>query len=252
MAKKKGVIGRLERPGQWQDILCRLLMAHYWRNPQFMAELGSLVTQHKKLLDSERKRLSLQSNAFRPASALPLPTTQEHESLLRPFLGELAALASRWGLLGDWAVPILRQCAMQFSLKPGGNVGSPLLFHPGMDGSLPLPEEWFVHRIHVNVSCDLREDWETWVKRVLEPEARRQRDEALDSLSKVGIRKQDIKHALDDHVRWLYLRIALKKVPSQIALEESVGQDAVEKAIYQLARSLSLRLPRNRGASVRR
>jgi hypothetical protein len=250
MAKKKGVIGRLERPGQWQDTLRRLLMASYWRDPQFMAELGSLVTQHKKLLDSERRRLS--RNAFRPAAGLPLPTTRERESLARPFLDDLAALASRWGLLGDWAVPILRQCAMQFSLKPGGNIGSPLLFFPGIGGSLPLPEEWFVRRIHMDVSYDLREDWETWVERVLEPEARRQRDEALDGLSKVGIRKQDTKHALDDHVRWLYHRIALKKVPRQIALEESVGQDAVEKAIYQLARALSLRLPRNRGASVRR
>jgi hypothetical protein len=141
---------------------------------------------------------------------------------------------------------------MQFSLMPGGNIGWPLLFYSEIHGSLPLPEEWFVRRIHMDVSYDLREDWETWVERVLEPEARRQRDEALESLSKLGIRKQDTKHALDDHVRWLYKRIALRRTPRDIALEESVGQDAVEKAIYQLARALSLSLPRNRGASVRR
>ena len=95
------------------------------------------------------------------------------------------------------------------------------------------------------------DDWGDVWKRIGK-NARRQRDEIRAQYLQAGFNLQDTEPELACHIRWLYQRIALKKVPAQIALEESVGQDAVEKAIYQLARALSLRLPRNRGVSVRR
>jgi hypothetical protein len=66
-------------------------------------------------------------------------------------------------------------------------------------------------------------------------------------LERAGLRSE-----LETHVGWLYERIALKRVPKQIALEIGGIQSTVEDGILSIARLLDIQLPRNRGPSIRR
>ena len=88
-------------------------------------------------------------------------------------------------------------------------------------------------------------------RRILE-EARRQVDEIEGQYVEAGFAREDTEPALERNVRWLFERIALKKPPRQITSETGYAQATVEKAVGRLARELGIRLPRNRGPTLRR
>ena len=95
------------------------------------------------------------------------------------------------------------------------------------------------------------ESREAFLKRVQE-ELRRQADAVEEAFESQGMERQGGKSELETHVEWLYERIALKKPPMKIALDNDMGQSTVEGAIGELAKDLQITLPRNRGPSIRR
>jgi hypothetical protein len=224
MATKRQHRGRISQHEERQRVLWQMLLEHYRKNREFMAGFDSLMARHQQLFRGEGKSVFTNN-----VSGARLPSVEWMERQ-RPLSNDLAALASRWGLLCDWAVPSLHH-SMMVSLSVAGTGIGPLLI-------AWLPSTWlprslsttdlFVHRLRIDVPYDAREDWQVWVKRVLEPEARRQRDEFLDSLSKVGIRKRDTESMLERDIRWLYERTALKLTPPRKMQALARGEGAPE------------------------
>jgi len=275
-------VGRLERPGERQFALRKHLMGWYAvLNSDFMAGLSAILERYRGAL------AQLAAIKF-PGEIMSYYWYPWHDKGwakaravangwldLRGYPEELEALAERWGLRCDWAAPWLHACFMQHLSPVFPSSGElsliPLGMHTDVESLFEHVRGENVIRIEVRYqpwppvvlrdpSKDLAKvDWKrdfTPARQKAKEEALKQLEQQMDEIDRRhlgrGYRLRGTESALACHIRWLYHRIALKKVPKQIALEESVGQDAVEKAIYQLARALSLRLPRNRAVSVRR
>jgi len=280
-------VGRLERPGERQFALRKHLMAWYAAlNSDFMAGLSAILERYRGALAqlaTARFPEEILSYYWYPWHAQGWAKARAVANGwldLRGYPEELEALADRSGLRCDWAAPWLHACLME-NLNPDFPSSPILTLVPF--GSNTDVESIFEHvrgenviRIEVRYhpwppvvrrdpsqdlakvdwkKVDWKRDFITARQKAIE-EVVSQLNQRMDEIDRRhlgrGYIHRDKEPELMNHMRWLYHRIALKKVPSQIALEEIAGQDAVEKAIYQLARALSLRLPRNRGASVRR
>ena len=254
MTKKKGVIGRTETPRERQYALRRRLMAHYWLElPEFMAELSAVMERWREALAQEWARR--ESEDYPDSPLLGPPAYQE----------ELQALTEKWGLRCPWAFPWLHYCVAT-------HVHVDTLSAVAVDTNSPL----------CPIALDIGGIWEYGALRrerdksfppcpVYDPypsvvhDGRRWvtakqkfRDDVNQHMEQVdkwyrdrGYRLRDEEPGLARHVSWLFQRIALKKVPRDISTEEGVGQDGVEKAIYRLAKELSISLPRNRGRRIR-
>lgn len=222
MAEKGKRRGRFLQHGERQGTLRQMLLGHYQNNPQFITYFSRVMDCHEQLLCSERKRLvAAGTGVFQ--SALPAPDYKADEERFRPLLDDLKALASRWGLLCDWAVPTLRESARFSTLFP--RIG-PLLV---ADIILPLPRDVFGHRIKLDLPYNALDEWKTWVKNVLEPEVIRQRDEIEGGLLQVSLgRKYDTEPLLERDIRWLYERIALKLTPRRKAQALARGEGVPE------------------------
>ena len=280
-------VGRLEQPGEREFYLRRHLMAWYAvLNPDFMAGLSAILERYRGALAQlvvakfPGEILTYYWYPHHDQGWAKARAVANGWLDLRGYPEELEALAERWGLRCDWAAPWLHACFMQHLSPVFPSSGELSLIPLGIHTDV---ESLFEHvrgenTIHIEVtyrlwppvvrrdpSQDLAKiDWKKvdWkrdfitARQKATEEAVSQLNQRMDEIDRRhlgrGYIHRDKEPELMNHMRWLYHRIALKKVPSQIALEEIAGQDAVEKAIYQLARALSLRLPRNRGASVRR
>lgn len=277
------VVGRLERPGERPFRLRSHLMTWYATFSDFMAGLSALLERYRPALAQlavttfPGEIMSYYWYPWHTKGWAKARAVANGWLDLRGYPEELEALADRWGLRCDWAAPWLHACLMEHLLYPA--FPSSQRLHPVPFGGLNTDVEGLLEsvrgqnviRIEVTYSpwprvvlrdpsrdpekVDWKRDYITPRQKAIE-EAVSQLNQQMDEIDRRhldrGYIRQDTEPELLRHVHWLYQRIALKKVPKQIALEESVGQDAVEKAIYQLARALSLRLPRNRGVSVRR
>ena len=281
MTKKKGAVGRLERPGEREFYLRRHLMTWYAAlNSDFMAGLSAILERYRGALAqlaAIKFPGEIMSYYWYPWHAQGWAKARAVANGwldLRGYPEELEALADRWGLRCDWVAPWLHACLMQCLCPPFSSLGFTVIpFHSTTDVESLLESVRGKNAIHIEVTYhpwppvvlrDPSKDWKEidWKQDFIAArqkaieEAVSQLEQQMDEIDRRCLNRGYIHRytapELMNHMRWLYHRIALKKVPRQIALEECVGQDAVEKAIYQLARALSLRLPRNRGASVRR
>lgn len=255
MAEKGKRRGRFLQHGQQESARRQLLLENYQNNPDFITDFKRVLNRYEGLLHDEWERLVAGHRAFEPILPAPDPTSEER---FRPLLDDLAALAARWGLLCDWAVPALRESAMFSALFPS--------FGPFLvpDIILPLPWNVFGHRIKLDLLYDAREGWEAWVKNVLMPEVIRKRDEIEGRLLEAGFRKYDAEPVLKRDIRWLYERIALKITPLLKTRALARGEGAPEDlethaaavagafeltysdAIRRRARELGIRLPQGR------
>lgn len=280
-------VGRVTLPEERQGWLRSMLMRHYEGNRAFRKDWSLHLSRYKRLIKALvhpvigdprhpwAEHYAYDDRAWQALEAAidrgPVETTvggeqrvstrgREHmvrqscNTHLRRYRQELRDLCNKWGLRCEWAPAWLHASYVE---RVRGSMSAEEL--------AALDQESFRLRrvlslgiwgsdLHICLKVPYDPAFHDWVdvETHILAEARRQRDEIKTQSTQAGYILQHKKPELQTHIRWLYRRIALKKVPKQIALEESVGQDAVEKAIYQLARALSLRLPRNRGVSVRR
>ena len=260
MAKKKGVIGRLERPRERQYTLRRLLMAYYWRNPQFMADLSAVMEKWRDSLTQEIAEWKRQADDWTP--------WERHQEPDKPILGppayqeELAALADRWGLRCPWALPWLHYClVMHLMVDAPDSRLCPIM--PNLD-IIPANLE----RTRNKKTIRIEVEYHPWPHILFDgpprlapqkaiDEAIRQVKQQIDEIHNEYVRqgyvRRDTEPALADHVYWLYLRICpqpdigrpwgYEKIGNALTVSKFTVRDNVLALAREMENSLPKLLP---------
>lgn len=243
-----------------------LLMGHYWKDEACLKHLDDLATKFPSPARLHHWSLS------RHLALEAQPRTVEG---LDAYWHAVQDLAHEWGLrpvvedsnwLGYYAVH-------QLGYR---RVWNPLWGKKGYEGLLsnigwwpmldPLHIEWDFTLTRERMVALAAEWWDRCKDEVQQSARNAPSTPPLPKVRRYGYevpaepyRWADTRHRLAGHVSWLYQRIALKKPPRYIMNDFNKqgakfqgGQDRIEEAVRSLARQLGIRLPRNRGLSIRR